>query len=69
MRYLVTMPVVGKAYAEVEADSEAEALEAALYIDWDDLDIEEMYVTDKVGEGNINYHPCFRANVEKIDED
>lgn len=65
MSYLVTLPIVGYASVEVEASSPKEAIQKALDTDWDQLDVIEEYVTDKVMSGNVSHHPCTEAYAEK----
>lgn len=65
MLYLVTLPIVGYASVEVEASDAKEAIRKALDTDWDQLEIIEEYVTDKVMSGNVSHHPCTEAYAEK----
>lgn len=68
--YGVTLPVTGKAYIEVEAASEEEAIEKAL--DSTDLTIEniqEWEAVERINEGNVCYamHP-WDAEAEDLGE-
>jgi hypothetical protein len=62
-KFECTIPIVGYAYVEVEADNKQVAQERALSIPWEDLDIIEEYTTDKVCEGNVCYHPYSRIDI------
>jgi len=60
------LPIVGYAYCTVHAANEEDALQAALAVEWKDLDIVEEYTTDKVGAGNVNYHPLYTADINEV---
>lgn len=65
MTYTVCMPIVGYAYTEVEADSPEQAIELGMLTPWDELDIAECFVTDRVTTGNVLHHPVNEAYAEK----
>ena len=71
-KYLVTVPLVGYSYCEVEADNEDEAKQKAFDICCDfentKVSIEELYGVDKVVDGNVCNHPLWRIDVEKEEE-
>lgn len=67
-KFACTLPVVGIAYVEVEAETKEEAVELALMSEWQDLEIMEECVVDKVCQGNVNYHPCTKAYAQKIED-
>ena len=67
-KYLVTVPLVGYTYCEVEAENEEDAKEKALEIccDFDDKNVEvgEFYGVEHVNNGNVCYHPMWDMEVE-----
>lgn len=65
MKYIVTLPIVGYATVEVEASSEKDAVKKALDTDWDQMEIIEEYVAERVCSGNVCHHPCMEAYAEK----
>lgn len=57
-KFNVILPIVGYAEVyEIEADDKADAIQKALWVPWEDLEINEVYTTEKVVEGNVCYHP------------
>lgn len=72
MKFCVTVPIVGYSYVTVEAENEEEAKEKAIdqgcNLDNEDVDIVEFYGVEKVAEGNVLYHPFWKIEVEKQEE-
>lgn len=72
MKFCVTVPIVGYSYVSVEAENEEEAKEKAIErscdFDNEDADIVELYGVEKVAEGNVLYHPFWKIEVEKQEE-
>lgn len=72
MRFGVTVPIVGYSYVTVEAENEKEAKEKAFDqccdFDNENVDIEEIYGVEKVAEGSVLYHPFWKIEVEKLEE-
>lgn len=66
--YLVTVPLVGYTYCEVEAENEEDAKEKALDIccDFDNENVEvgEFYGVEHVNKGNVCYHPMWDMEVK-----
>ena len=70
-RFEVLVPIVGSAYAEVEAETEGEALEA-FYSQWDEdenlVDVSWEFV-DQVTRGNVCYAPLNEVEITQLDDD
>jgi hypothetical protein len=49
----VSIPITGTRTVEVEADTEAEAIEAAWDVDWNDDQIDQLEQCSIVCEGNV----------------
>lgn len=64
MKYGVTIPITGIAYAEVEAESEKEAIEKALQ---EDLEILEWESHKQVCQGNVFHGHTNEASAEEIE--
>jgi hypothetical protein len=68
-KYYVEVPVAGYMGIEVEAESEEEAIENALSLDWNDEDIMELDKYEKLMEGNVCHVWHSRATASLIDEE
>jgi hypothetical protein len=75
-KYFVRMPIVGIASAEVEADSEQEAIEKMSGLNWnvkveseDGIEIDELDLLDRVSRGNVLYAPLNEACAEEMEDD
>jgi hypothetical protein len=69
MTYGVTLPINGKLYVEVEANSEEEAIEAALCSQDSTLDkVEDWGALRIVCQGNFFHGCCNEAYAEPIEE-
>jgi hypothetical protein len=64
--WTVCVPITGKAFVEVEADSEEEAIDAALNSEDLTIDaIEEWMPTDRIVQGNFFFGMLNEAYVEQ----
>ncbi|WP_345820572.1 hypothetical protein ABC766_00505 [Methylobacterium fujisawaense] len=66
--YSVMLPITGYVVADVEADSEKEAIEKALDLNYSAKDIEEWEVHEYTNRGNVAYGVCTEASAEKLDD-
>ncbi|MBN3351902.1 hypothetical protein CF086_16525 [Clostridium botulinum] len=67
-KYSVYVPVAGYIYKEVEAENEEEALDKVFDEGYEDDDIQEMDMYDKIAEGNVCYLNTSHAYAEEIDD-
>lgn len=67
-KYGVYVPVAGYIYKEVEAESKEEALDKVFDEGYEDDDIQEMEMYDKVVEGNVCHLYQSYAYAEEIDD-
>lgn len=67
-KYGVTIPVAGYVYKEIEAESENDALEMAFDEGFEDDEVNELEMYEKLMEGNICYIYNTRAYAEEIEE-
>jgi hypothetical protein len=63
--YSVTMPLVGSITVVVEAENEQAAKEAALLVDFDVDNVDELETMEKICEGNVLYAPCSEITVQE----
>lgn len=68
MKYGVNVPICGRAYIEVEADNEEEAIEEACE-SIEDSNIEEWEALEFVCKGNVCYAPYWNAEAEVLDSE
>ena len=64
--YAVSVPVVGYAYKEVEAENEKEALELALEDGFCLDEVEDLEMYEKIIEGNVCYTRHIEADVYEL---
>lgn len=67
-KYGVSIPIAGYVYKEVEAETKEEALEKAFDEGFEDDEIAELDMYDKLIEGNICYTYNTSAYAEEIDD-
>ncbi|EKS4345005.1 hypothetical protein QB607_003008 [Clostridium botulinum] len=67
-KYAVYVPVAGYICKEVEAESKEEALDKVFDEGYEDDDIQEMDMYDRVVEGNVCNLNTSRAYAEEIDD-
>lgn len=67
--YTVQLPIAGVVTVEVEADSDQEAIQAALSSGWTTDDIDECDAYEYLVKGNIVYAPIWQARAAKLDDD
>ena len=67
-KYGVSIPIAGYVYIEVEADSEEDAIDKAFDKGYEDKDIAEIEMFDKLIEGNVCNVYCTEASAEEIEE-
>lgn len=65
--FAVRLPITGFICAEVEAQSEKEAIELALDTPFTTGDIERWDTTEYVTQGNVCYAMLSRAEADEID--
>ena len=68
-KYSVLVPFTGSMLVEVEADSPADAEEAAFEVDFDIDNVHELELHDHVVKGNVFYGVLGSMEVELIDDD
>ena len=67
--YSVTLPIGGHIRVDVEAASEAEAIETASMMDFKTSDIDEWEILEEVSRGNVLYFPRpWSAEAECVEE-
>lgn len=67
-KYGVTVPIAGYIYKEIEANSKGEAIEKVMEEGFEDEDVEELEMYDKLVEGNICYTYQTKAAAKEIKE-
>lgn len=67
--YTVRLPIAGSVTVEVEANTEAEAIEMAISSGWTTDDIDECDAYEYLVRGNVVYAPVWKASAELILED
>lgn len=68
-KYSVEFPVFGVIRAEVQADSNKQALEKARSHNWKTEDIEEWDLYDEICEGNVLHVSPNEASADEIEDD
>lgn len=66
-KYGVSIPIAGYIYKEVEADSKQEAIDKAFEEGYEDEDIVELDMYDKLVEGNVCYTYHTKAYADIIE--
>lgn len=66
--YSVKVPITGYLYVDVEAESEKEAIAAALEADTKLQDVEEWSVHEHITQGHFFYGLLNSANASKVDD-
>ena len=65
----VTLPIAGSIYVEVEADTEDDAIEAALSCDVSSSDINDWDMMKAITRGNVCYARVHKAYAQIIEDE
>lgn len=67
-KYGLSIPIAGYVYIEIEAENEQQAIDKAFENGWEDEDVQELNMYEKLVQGNVCYVNHTRIDVEEIED-
>lgn len=68
MKFGITVPIAGSVYREIEAETEEEAINIFFNEGYEEEDIVELQMLEKVVGGGVCYAPVWDVEIEELED-